>query len=139
MTKLILATVVAGLIISVIWKIIVTYFWKDKPEPEPPAKLTIEEIDIHQKGKELTNVTGADLSPGSNDMELGKVHIEQEADSMRNVTGAKIQGDSNSGTIELKDKMSIEQKTPQGKMSVQFNADNPNVKIKFLDKSNDEK
>ena len=114
---------IAGMIIqAVLW-------FTTKAPPSPPPKTRVGEIDIRQSGKSMQDVTGADLSPGTNDMELGKVYVEQEAESMRNVTGVRMHADNSSGTVELKDKMTIKRKTPTTEGSVRFNPDAGKIKV----------
>jgi len=122
----VLAIVVAAAIVG-----IVRMIWFSPHEPEHPAhaKTKVEDINVRQKGKSMQDVTGADLSPGTNDMELGKVHIEQEADSMRNVTGVRMHADNSSGTVELKDEMTVKRKTPKSEGSVRFNPDAGEIKF----------
>lgn len=133
--KKIFLTVLAGLIVALIVGLVRMYFFKDKTPVSPTAKTRIENIDVRQEGKRLTDTTGVDLSPCSNDMEVGKVQIEQKADFMRNVTGVKIHGVTNSGTMELKDKMTARRKTPKGEDKVEFNTDIPGNEVKFFGKS----
>ena len=95
----------------------------------------IEDVKVTQKGDNLSNVTGAEISNLATDVELGKVDIQQEGKNLKNVTGLKMEFDSNSGEVELKDKMQIKQKSPHGESSVTINADQPGVKVIFNKKS----
>ena len=98
---------------------------------------SIHEIEVQQKGEELSNVTGAEISDPPKDMELGKVDIKQEGKNLKNVTGLKMDFESNSGEVELEDKMQIKQKGTQGESSITINADQPGVKVTFNKKFND--
>ncbi len=46
---------------------------------------------------------------------------------------------SNSGEVELKDKMQIKQKGPHGESSITINADQPGVEVIFNKKTKNEK
>jgi hypothetical protein len=103
------------------------------------AVTKIDDLKVEQKGDDLSNVTGAEISNPTTDMELGKVDIQQEGNSLKNVTGLKMKFDSNSGEVELKDKMQIKQKGSGGESSVTINADQPGVKVIFNKKSENDK
>ena len=124
-------TVIGGIILYVI----TCNLSKDRVMEREIPKQKIEEINVIQKGENLQDVTGVEISNNPNDLELGKVNVQQEGESLKNVTGMKMQFDQNSGEIELKDKMEIIQKGPHGQNSVTFNADQPGVKITFNKKS----
>ena len=101
-------------------------------------KQKIEEINVTQKGENLQNVTGAEISNNPKDLELGKVNIKQEGKNLQNVTGMKMKFDQNSGEVELKEKVQIIQKGPHGQSSVTFNTDQPGVQIIFNKKSKED-
>lgn len=99
----------------------------------------IHEINVKQEGDSLSKVTGAEISNPPSDVELGKVDIQQEGKNLENVTGLKMEFDSNSGEVELKDKMQIKQKGSHGESSITFNTDQPGVKVTFNKKSENNK
>jgi hypothetical protein len=119
-------TVIGGIILL----IITNFFSKDPVKREIP-KQKIEEVNVQQKGENLSNVVGVEISHNPNDLELGKVNIHQEGENLKGVTGMKMEFDENSGEVELKDKMQITQRSPDGQSSVTFNADQPGVEITF--------
>jgi len=132
--------VAIGLLVLIIWRVVTTYIWVEDSmkKEEGKAKHKIEDINVEQKGDNLSDVTGVEMSNNPNDTELGKVKVHQEGKNLKNVTGMKMKFDGHSGEVELKDKVEIKQQSPHGQTSVIFNADQPGVKI-FINKQSTKK
>ena len=136
MKKFLLAVLVSLVAAAIIGTVRMIWFSPDQAEAPARPKTIVEDISVRQEAESMQDVTGADLSPGTNDVELGKVHVEQEADSMRNVTGVRMHADNSSGTVELKDEMTVKRKTPKSEGSVRFNPDAG--EIRFFGKKTEE-
>ena len=55
--------VAVGLLVLIIWRVVTTYIWvEDSMKEEGKANQKIEDINVEQKGDNLSDVTGVEIS-----------------------------------------------------------------------------
>ena len=83
----------------------------------------ISNVKIQQHGRELTDVTGANIELGNGEnIHVQNMAIDQKADAMKNVTGLSVKAD---GTQSAK-LQGVQIKQPHGSVTI---SDDPNVEV----------